>query len=167
MAPTCSCTSLVAGGILSATVDFPLINSIGIMTFLHLYLRVLELLGREARLGWALAIADLALAFAIFVEPILFGRIVDTLANSQGHVSDLPWPLLLTLVGAWTGFGLFLIVVGALVALHADRLPHRPPQVGMTEYFGHGLPPPLSHPAAFPSGRFMKVRLTGTTALSC
>jgi hypothetical protein len=92
------------------------------MKFLRLYLRVLELLGREARLGWVLAIANVALASAIFVEPILFGRIIDTLANSQGHISDLSWPLLWTLVGAWTGFGLFSILCGAMVALHADRL---------------------------------------------
>ena len=54
------------------------------MKFLRLYVRVLELLGREARLGWTLALANLALASAMFVEPILFGRIVDTLANAQG-----------------------------------------------------------------------------------
>jgi len=95
------------------------------MKFLRLYLRVFELLGREARLGWVLAIANVALASAIFVEPILFGRIVDTLANAQGHLSDLSWPLLLMLVGAWTGFGLFSILCGAMVALHADRLAHR------------------------------------------
>ena len=47
------------------------------MKFIHLYMRVLELLGREAALGWMLALANLALACAMFVEPILFGRIVD------------------------------------------------------------------------------------------
>src|SRR3979409_1744551 len=109
------------------------------MKFLRLYLRVLELLGRETRLAWALGIAVVALALAIFVEPILFGRIVDTLANSQGHLSDLSWPLLLSLVGAWTGFGLFSILCGALVALHADRLAHRQLQVPTTEYFDHVL----------------------------
>ena len=53
------------------------------MKLFSLYLRVLGLLGREARLGWVLALANLALASAMFVEPILFGRIVDTLANAQ------------------------------------------------------------------------------------
>jgi ATP-binding cassette subfamily B protein len=135
------------------------------MKFLRLYLRVLELLGREARLGWILAVADVGLAFAIFVEPILFGRIVDTLANSQGHIADLSWPLLLTLVGAWTGFGLFTIVCGALVALHADRLSHRQRQVVMTDYFEHVLQLPLAYHDAFHSGRLMKVMLSGTNAL--
>jgi glucan exporter ATP-binding protein len=146
-------------------VYFPQINRIGVMKFLRLYLRVLELLGREARLGWVLATADVALAFAIFVEPILFGRIVDTLANSQGRLTDLSWPLLLTLVGSWTGFGLFSIICGALVALHADRLAHRQRQVVMTGYFEHVLQLPLSYHDAFHSGRLMKVMLTGTNAL--
>ena len=57
------------------------------MKYFRLYFRVLELLGREARLGWVLAVANLALASAMFVEPILFGRIVDTLASAQPRVS--------------------------------------------------------------------------------
>ena len=135
------------------------------MKFLRLYLRVLELLGREARLGWILAVANVALAFAIFVEPILFGRIIDTLANAQGHLSELSWPNLMMLVGAWTGFGLFSILCGAMVALHADRLSHRQRQVVMTDYFEHVLQLPLSYHDAFHSGRLMKVMLTGTNAL--
>ena len=58
------------------------------MKFLRLYLRVLELLGPESRLGWVLAGANLAVAAAMFVEPILFGRIVDTLAHAQLPVSE-------------------------------------------------------------------------------
>jgi len=135
------------------------------MKLLRLYLRVLELLGREARLGWTLAVADVALAFAIYVEPIFFGRIVDTLAQSQGHLSDLSWPALWTLVGAWTGIGLLSIVGGALVALHADRLSHRQRQVVMTDYFEHVLQLPPSYHDTFHSGRLMKVMLTGTNAL--
>jgi glucan exporter ATP-binding protein len=135
------------------------------MRFLRLYLRVLELLGREARLGWILAMANVALASAIFVEPILFGRIIDTLANSQGHLADLSWPLLLTLVAAWTGFGLFSILCGALVALHADRLAHRQRQVVVTGYYEHVLQLPLAYHGVSHSGRLMKVMLGGTNAL--
>ena len=59
------------------------------MRFISLYIRVLKLLGRETRLGWVLAFANLAIASAMFVEPILFGRIIDTLANSQGRAADV------------------------------------------------------------------------------
>src|SRR5205085_11931107 len=92
------------------------------MKLLRIYFRVLALLGREAGLGWILAVANLALASAMFVEPILFGRIVDTLAIAQGHLADLSWQNLMMLVGAWVGFGLFIIVCSTLVSLHADRL---------------------------------------------
>ena len=49
------------------------------MSFIRIYVRVLGLLGAEARLAIALVAANIALAGAQFVEPVLFGRIVDTL----------------------------------------------------------------------------------------
>jgi len=135
------------------------------MKFLQLYIRVLELLGREARLGFILAIANLALASAMFVEPILFGRIVDTLANSQTRASQLAWTDLTLLVGAWVGFGLFIIVCSTLVALHADRLAHRQYQVVRTMFFEHVLQLPLTYYTGSHSGRLVKVMMTGTNTL--
>jgi glucan exporter ATP-binding protein len=135
------------------------------MKFIRLYVRVLELLGREARLGWTLAIANLALASAMFVEPILFGRIVDTLANAQGHLSELAWTDLMILVGAWVGFGLFTIVASTLVSLHADRLAHRQYQAVRTMFFEHVLQLPLSYYTGSHSGRLVKVMMTGTNTL--
>ena len=135
------------------------------MKFLRLYIRVLEMLGREARLGWILAAANLALATATFVEPILFGRIVDMLANAQGHLSQLSLSHLMTLVGAWVGFGLFTIVCSTLVALHADRLAHRQYQVVRTIFFEHVLQLPLSYHTGSHSGRLVKAMMTGTNTL--
>ncbi len=135
------------------------------MRFIRLYIRVLELLGREARLGWTLAIANLALASALFVEPILFGRIVDILANAQGRVAQLNWRDLLLLVGGWVGFALFSIVCSTLVALHADRLAHRQYQVVRTMFFEHVLQLPLSYYTGSHSGRLVKVMMTGTNTL--
>jgi len=135
------------------------------MKFIRLYIRVLELLGREARLGWTLAVANLALASATFVEPVLFGRIVDTLANAQARISQLAWQDLMMLVGAWVGFGLFIIVCSTLVALHADRLAHRQYQVVRTMFFEHVLQLPLSYYTGSHSGRLVKVMMTGTNTL--
>ena len=135
------------------------------MKFFRLYLRVLELLGREARLGWILALANLALASAMFVEPILFGRIVDMLANAQANISQLSLRALMTLVGAWVGFGLFTIVCSTLVALHADRLAHRQYQVVRTMFLEHVLQLPLSYHTGSHSGRLVKVMMTGTNTL--
>ena len=135
------------------------------MKFLRLYIRVLGLLGPEISLGWTLAIANVALASAQFIEPILFGRIVDTLANSQGAASALSWSAVWPLLAAWTGFGLFTIVASTLVALHADRLAHRHSQVVRTNYFEHVLQLPLTYHTGTHSGRLMKVMLTGTNTL--
>src|SRR5262245_53442863 len=135
------------------------------MKYFRLYFRVLELLGREARLGWVLAIANLALASAMFVEPILFGRIVDTLANAQGHVAQMSLQHLWLLVGGWVGFGLFIIACSTLVALHADRLAHRQYQVVRTMFFEHVLQLPLSYHTGSHSGRLVKVMMTGTNTL--
>src|SRR6201988_2500157 len=134
------------------------------MSLLRLYTRVLDLLGKEARLGWILAGANLLLAGSQFAEPVLFGRIVDILSGkpaSGPFGSSSAWPLLI----AWVGFGLFTIVCGAVVALHADRLAHRQRQVVLSSYFEHILQLPLSFHADTHSGRLMKVMLNGTDAL--
>jgi ATP-binding cassette, subfamily B, beta-glucan exporter len=128
------------------------------MSLLRLYTRVLQLLGKEARLGWILAAANLLLAGAQFAEPVLFGRIVDVLS---GKNNASPWPLL----AAWVAFGLFTIAAGAAVALHADRLSHRQRQAVLTSYFEHILQLPLTFHSGTHSGRLMKVMLNGTDAL--
>src|SRR6188474_1997893 len=135
------------------------------MNFISLYARVLKLLGDEARLGWTLAIANMSLAAAQFAEPVLFGRIVDTLAGAQNRGSVPVWTDVATLLAAWVSFGLFTITCSALVALHADRLAHRRRHAVMTTYFEHILQLPLSFHGGIHSGRLMKVMLTGTDSL--
>jgi glucan exporter ATP-binding protein len=135
------------------------------MNFIYLYVRVLKLLGNESRLGWVLAAANVSLAAAQFAEPVLFGRIVDTLATSQGRGGVPAWGELLTLLGAWVAFGFFTIVCGTLVALHSDRLAHRRRLVVMTDYFEHILQLPLSFHGGVHSGRSIKIMLTGTDSL--
>src|ERR1700709_958146 len=106
------------------------------MSLLRLYTRVLELLGKEARLGWILAGANLLPAGAQFAAPVPFGRIFDVLSGKPSggpRASSSAWPLL----GAWAAFGLFTIFCGAAVALNADKLAHRQRQAGLTDYFQH------------------------------
>src|ERR1700730_11799563 len=124
------------------------------MSLLRLYARVLELLGKEARLGWILAGANLLLAGAQFAEPVLFGRIVDVLSGkpSTGPLSSSSaWPLL----AAWAAFGLFTILCSAAVALNADRLAHRQRQAVLTNYFEHIMQLPLTFHTGTHSGRLM------------
>ena len=131
------------------------------MSILRLYTRVLELLGKEARLGWLLAVANLLLAASQFAEPVLFGRIVDVLSGKTVAGTNSAWPFL----AAWVAFGLFTIGCSALVALQADRLSHRQRQAVLTSYFEHILQLPLTFHSGTHSGRLMKVMLNGTDAL--
>ncbi|RXT49362.1 glucan ABC transporter ATP-binding protein/ permease [Bradyrhizobium betae] len=131
------------------------------MPILRLYTRVLELLGKEARLGWLLAVANLLLAASQFAEPVLFGRIVDVLSGKTVAGSSSAWPFLI----AWVAFGLFTIGCSAIVALQADRLSHRQRQAVLTDYFEHILQLPLTFHSGTHSGRLMKVMLNGTDAL--
>jgi ATP-binding cassette subfamily B protein len=131
------------------------------MSILRVYTRVLELLGKEAWLGWLLAVANLLLAASQFAEPVLFGRIVDVLSGKPVAGSSSAWPFLF----AWVAFGLFTIACSALVALQADRLSHRQRQAVLTSYFEHILQLPLTFHSGTHSGRLMKVMLNGTDAL--
>jgi ATP-binding cassette, subfamily B, beta-glucan exporter len=135
------------------------------MKMLRLYGRVLGLLGPQIGQGWLLSVANVALAIALFAEPVLFGRIIDTLSGAQDHARALNWPRVTPLIAAWVGFGLFMIVCGALVALFADRLAHQRRQAVLTGFFEHVLQLPLSFHSATHSGRVMKVMLAGTDTL--
>src|SRR5579859_7397136 len=131
---------------------------------LRLYLRVLDLLGKEARLGWILAGANFLLPTAQFAEPAPFGKIVDTPSGKPAgglSGSSSAWPMLI----AWAAFGLFTIACGAAVALNADRLAHRQRQAVLTSYFEHIMQLPLTFHTGTHSGRLMKVMLNGTDAL--
>ncbi|MBV9968544.1 MAG: ATP-binding cassette domain-containing protein, partial [Xanthobacteraceae bacterium] len=135
------------------------------MSLLQLYSRVLGLLGPQKKLGVLLAVANCALAGAMFAEPVLFGRIVDALAGTQAAATTASWPDLAKLIVAWVGFGLFSILTGAVIALYADRLAHGRRQAVLTDFFDHVLQLPLLFHGESHSGRLMKVMLAGTDAL--
>ena len=92
------------------------------MNFIRLYGRVLVMLGEEARLGWILAGANLLLAGALFAEPMLFGRIIDTLAASQSNVSGLDWNRLILLLAKRIRFNLFTIITGKIIELKTKQI---------------------------------------------
>ncbi|MFS8035909.1 glucan ABC transporter ATP-binding protein/ permease [Xanthobacter sp. AM11] len=135
------------------------------MSLLRIYARTISLLGPQARLGALLVFSNLLLAIAQFAEPILFGRIIDTLASAQAAARAATFHDLTPLLGAWVGFGLFNIVAGVLISLHADRLSHRRRLGVLAQYFEHVLQLPLSFHGTTHSGRLLKVMLEGVDAL--
>jgi ATP-binding cassette subfamily B protein len=135
------------------------------MSFLRIYGRVFQMLGPEKKLGAFLAFANVGLAAAQFAEPVLFGRVIDALvsaqaANRKPSLGDLTY-----LLSIWAGFGLFSILVGVVLALHADRMSHRRRLAIITSYFEHVLHLPLAYHTGTHSGRLMKVMLQGADSL--
>ncbi|MFZ0150869.1 MAG: glucan ABC transporter ATP-binding protein/ permease [Xanthobacteraceae bacterium] len=135
------------------------------MAFIRIYLRVLALLRAETKLAVTLALANIALAGAQFVEPVLLGRIVDALSGTLPAGLGAAARALAPLVGAWVGFGLFIIFASTLVAWFADRLAHHRRNVVLADYFEHVLQLPLAYHAGAHSGRQIKVMLAGTDTL--
>jgi len=135
------------------------------MSFLRIYLRLLGLLKPEARLAITLAIANIALAVAQFVEPVLFGHIIDALSGTLPAGVEPAARVLAPLIGAWVGFGMFIIAAAALVAWFADRLAHRCRNLVLADFFEHVLQLPLAYHAGAHSGRQLKIMLTGTDTL--
>src|SRR5947209_17721228 len=97
--------------------------------------RTLGLLRPEVVVAMALVVANLAIAASQFAEPFLFGRIIDRLTRNDAHPAAHPWGDLLPWLIAWVAFGIFSILAGVLVALHADRLSHRRRLAVMADYF--------------------------------
>ncbi len=136
------------------------------MNILRIYIRVLGMLKSEKRLAITLVLANLALAVAAFAEPILFGRIIDTLTRSAGNPASVSWADLLPLIYAWIGFGVFTILASVLVALHADRLSHRGRLRVMSQFFEHVLHLPLGFHTGVHSGRLLKTMLDGSNGMA-
>lgn len=135
------------------------------MALARLYIRVLLQLGPEMRLALLLVLANLLLAVAQFVEPWLFGQIINVLTAAQGTGGKPSVDQLLPLIGAWLVFGLFTIGAGVLIAMHADRLSHRQRLQMMANYFEHVLTLPLSYHTSTHSGRTLKVMLDGANGM--
>jgi glucan exporter ATP-binding protein len=135
------------------------------MSFLRIYFRLLDLLAPEARLAGMLALANIALAVAQFVEPVLFGHIIDALSGARPAGVGPAIGALAPLIGAWVAFGLFIVAASTLVAWFADRLAHRRRNLVLADFFEHVLQLPLAYHAGTHSGRQLKVMLTGTDTL--
>jgi len=135
------------------------------MSLLRLYGRVLGLLAGDRLVAIGLAIANVALAGLLFLEPVLFGRVVDVLSHSAAMTRDLVWDQALALLALWGAVGLSGIGANVAVSLLADRMAHRNRLYCMHRYFEHVIALPLSFHGDIQSGRLMKVMLVGTDNL--
>ena len=135
------------------------------MNLIAIYTRALKKLNSDSRLAWILAFANLALAITLFAEPILFGKVINTLANTEASKTNSLWNDVAPLLIVWMFFGFFTIGTSTLVALFSDRLAHRQRHKVFGEYFEHVLHMPLKQQSQTHSGRLMKIMLAGTDTL--
>jgi ATP-binding cassette, subfamily B, beta-glucan exporter len=135
------------------------------MRFLKVYGRVLGLLGRDIRIAGFLAFANLMVAGLQFLDPVLFGRVVNLLSQSDKLPHNVMWHEAAVLLGIWVAVGIGGIVSNIAVALQTERLAHRHRIKSMGRYFQHVLALPLSFHGGTHSGRLIKGMLTGTDGL--
>ena len=132
---------------------------------IRIYLRVLAALGAERRLAAGLVVANGVLAGAQFLEPLLFGRIVDRVTGSRpdatSHWTAVSGPLV-----GWGALGLFNILCGVALAFNADRLAHRRRLDLTAAFFEHVLHLPAGFHGAHHSGRLLKVMLEGVNGMA-
>lgn len=124
------------------------------MSFLRLYLRVLGLLAPERNLAITLALANLALAGVFFLEPMLFGRVVDALAAPD--TSGAP-----RLIGLWALVGFGGVLASVWVSLHADRLAHRRRLAAIALFFEHAAALPMAFHSDHHTGRLARIMNNG------
>lgn len=135
------------------------------MHFIRLYGRVLALLAADRFVAIGLGFAAFALAGLSFLEPVLFGRVVDLLARSERLAPEALWAEAFALLALWGAVGLSGIGANVAVALLSDRMAHRNRLVVMGRYFQHVLSLPLSFHGDTQSGRLMKIMLMGSDNL--
>ena len=135
------------------------------MHFLRVYWRVLLLLAPDRFVAYGLMLGALALAGLQFLEPVLFGRVIDLLSRSDRMTEATMWAEAMSLLVLWGSVGASAIGATVAVALLSDRMAHRNRLAIMARFFEHVLSLPLSFHGDTQSGRLMKVMLVGTDNL--
>ncbi len=135
------------------------------MKLARIYARVIATLGRDRRIAVLLAVANVLVAGFQFLDPILFGMVVQLLSQPDAADPNTFWPRIVRLLGIWAAVGAAGIIANIAAALHAERLAHRNRLMAMRRYFEHVLSLPLAFHGDAHSGRLMKTMLSGADAM--
>ncbi len=135
------------------------------MRFLQVYGRVLGILGRDLRIAAVLTAANVVIAALQFLDPVLFGRVVSLLWQSDHLAPGSLWNQAVVLLAIWASVGLVGIVSNIVVSVQTERLAHRNRLKAMGGYFTHVLTLPPSFHGDTQSGRIIKTMLAGCDGL--
>jgi ATP-binding cassette, subfamily B, beta-glucan exporter len=100
-----------------------------------------------------------------FLDPLLFGRVVQMLSRSAETPPDVLWRQAALLLGIWSAAGAAGIITNILASVHAERLSHRNRLLAMSRFFSHVLSLPLAFHGESHSGRMIKTMLSGAEAM--
>jgi ATP-binding cassette subfamily B protein len=135
------------------------------MSVLQTYGRVLAEIGRHRRTMMALAAGNLAVAALQFLDPLLFGRVIALLGQSDA----IAHPELLAsgthLVAMWIAIAAAGIAVNLATALGAERLAHRTRLSAISRAFTHVLSLPSAFHTGAHSGQVMKTLNSGSESI--
>ncbi|BDU20271.1 glucan ABC transporter ATP-binding protein/ permease [Dyella sp. GSA-30] len=123
------------------------------MPILRLYVRVLGLLAAERTLAITLALTNLAVACVFFIEPMLFGKVVDALSGDSGRA--------MRLIVLWAIVGFLGVAAGVWTSLYADRLAHRRRLAAIALYFEHASALSLGFHSDHHTGRLARIMNMG------
>lgn len=126
------------------------------MKLVNVYIRSLKLLWSERLLTITLVAASVLSALIQLTEPILFGRVIDTLSKS-GAV----WPVL----SFWALIGIVNLIVSVFQAVFADRLAHRQRLTIIGEVFERAIALPVTFHSERGSGKVVRAILAGADQL--
>ncbi len=135
------------------------------MRFLKVYGRVMFMLGRDLRVAAWLSGANILVALMQFLDPLLFGRVIEMISKADTLPEGALWSQAAGLLGVWAALGATAIGANIFVALHAERLAHRNRLKSMHQFFAHVLSLPPSFHGEAQSGRLMKVMLSGADGM--
>ena len=123
------------------------------MSILRLYVRVLGLLAAERALAITLALGNLAVACVFFIEPMLFGKVVDALSGDSRRA--------MRLIVLWAIVGFLGVAAGVWTSLYADRLAHRRRLAAIALYFEHASALSLGFHSEHHTGRLARIMNMG------
>ncbi|TAM94765.1 MAG: glucan ABC transporter ATP-binding protein/ permease, partial [Rhizobiaceae bacterium] len=127
------------------------------MSLFEIYWRALRYLAPAKRPVFFICAANIVLAFVTVAEPILFGKVIQSISDSSGTATTL---------AMWAGLGVFNIVAFVLVAREADRLAHRRRLEVLEQSFSRVIALPLSWHQAHGSSNVIHTLLRATDTLA-
>ena len=125
-------------------------------SLLTIYIRSLKILWTEKVMTASLCVAGVFAALVQLYEPIIFGRVIDTLSQKADSVA-----LLIT----WTALGVFNVVVSVFLAVMADRLAHRQRLAILGRVFERVIGLPVNFHTSQGTGKVVRTILSGTDQL--